>query len=121
MRIEDGALWTPDTDAQISEDMLTAFATDAGQRALVYLRKVTFGRVLPPTATAEELRDLEGRRALVAIIDMRMQDGRERRKRTAEQRAGADEPGRSGGAGRKRGASARPHGRPRASTGTGPG
>jgi hypothetical protein len=98
VRIEDGAAWPDELDARISEDMLTVFATEPGARALAYLRKITFGRVLPPTASADMLRDLEGRRALVAIIDMRMADGREQRKRSAEQRAEPDE--RSGRGGR---------------------
>jgi hypothetical protein len=79
MNITDGAAWTDDMNARISETLLAAFSSPAGVEALAYLVKITRGRVLLPTATDAELRDLEGRRALVAIIDMRMNDARSRR------------------------------------------
>ncbi len=44
------------------------FNTDAGKKVLAYLASITLNRYLPASATAEELRYLEGQRYLVAFI-----------------------------------------------------
>lgn len=86
--IPDGANWSDAAQAANSDALLDTFSTPAGALALAYLRKITTGRVLPPTATDAELRHLEGGRALVAIIDMRMHDARSRRAAGTEPQPG---------------------------------
>lgn len=48
-----------------------------GERALAFLRRMTVERCLPATATAEELRDAEGQRRLVKLIETLVQRGNE--------------------------------------------
>lgn len=44
------------------------FATTDGQRVLVHLRRLAFGRVFGPEASEAALRHAEGQKQLVAII-----------------------------------------------------
>ena len=44
------------------------FHNPQGKDVLAHLKKITFERILSPTATDAELRFLEGQRALVALI-----------------------------------------------------
>ncbi|WP_425404469.1 hypothetical protein [Hwanghaeella sp.] len=48
-----------------------------GERALTFLRRLTVERCLPATAPAEELRDAEGQRRLVKLIETLVQRGNE--------------------------------------------
>jgi hypothetical protein len=85
----EGVPLSPSAHEQASDDFVACFSTEAGQRVLAHLKRITTGRILGPEDTDAALRDLEGRRALVAIMDMRIADGRERRKRAAAGRRGS--------------------------------
>ena len=47
---------------------LRLFLTEDGKKALSYLQHMTFQRVLGATVPAEQLRYMEGQRAMVATI-----------------------------------------------------
>ncbi len=84
----EGVPLSPEMHRQVSDDFMACFGTEAGQRVLAHLKRITVGRVLGPEDSDAALRDLEGRRALVAIMDMRVTDGRERGRRAAAERNG---------------------------------
>lgn len=77
---------------KVSLDIAAVFATPEGQRVLAHLRRITTGRVLGPEDPDAALRDLEGRRALMALLDMRINHG-------SALRRGFAEPGANVGAG----------------------
>ena len=52
----------------ISQAYTRLFCHSEGKEVLKHLKKITFERILSPTATDAELRFLEGQRALVALI-----------------------------------------------------
>lgn len=83
----EGVPLPPDLHQQVSDDFLACFSTESGARVLAHLKRITTGRVMGPEDSDTALRDLEGRRALVALIDMRMTDARRRRERAAADRS----------------------------------
>jgi len=66
----------PDPDA-IARVFARCFKGRDGARALAFLRRLTVERALPATASAEELRDAEGQRRLVKLIETLVQRGNE--------------------------------------------
>ena len=48
-----------------------------GRRAMAFLRRLTVERTLPATASDDELRDAEGQRRLVKLIETLVQRGNE--------------------------------------------
>lgn len=65
-----------DPDA-IARVFARCFRGRDGERALAFLRRLTVERCLPATAAAEELRDAEGQRRLVKLIETLVQRGNE--------------------------------------------
>lgn len=65
-----------DPDA-IARVFARCFRGRDGERALAFLRRMTVERCLPAAATAEELRDAEGQRRLVKLIETLVQRGDE--------------------------------------------
>lgn len=65
-----------DPDA-IARVFARCFRGRDGERALAFLRRMTVERCLPATAPAEELRDAEGQRRLVKLIETLVQRGNE--------------------------------------------
>lgn len=70
---ESGFVYVPPSSAQmetreIEKAAARLFASDDGRRVLSYLQTVTFNRALGPAAPDEQLRYMEGQRALVAAI-----------------------------------------------------
>ena len=62
----------PEADeAQINGDCLRCFSSPEGRRVLAYLKRITVLHVLGPTASDAELRDMEGRRFIVGLMDRR--------------------------------------------------
>lgn len=53
---------------EVEKSFARLFATEDGQKVLAHLQVVTFQRALGPEAADEQLRYLEGQRAMVATI-----------------------------------------------------
>ncbi len=66
----------PDPDT-IPRVFARCFKGRDGARALAFLRRLTVERTLPATASAAELRDSEGQRRLVKMIETLVQRGNE--------------------------------------------
>ncbi len=64
-----------DDPTKINGQFAAAFANPAGQAVLDWLRAHTIDRELPPGATEAELRDLEGQRRLVRLMDKKIKAG----------------------------------------------
>lgn len=75
----DAMLRSAESEADISDLVLSALSTLAGAKLLDYLRNITLHRTLGPGASDAELRDLEGQRRLVAMLIMRCDDARRNR------------------------------------------
>lgn len=67
---------TRDPDA-IARVFARCFKGSDGDRALAFLRRLTVERSLPATAADAELRDAEGQRRLVKLIETLIQRGAE--------------------------------------------
>lgn len=61
---------------EIERLFIRTFSSEDGQKALAYLQLVTFQRALAVTATNEQLRYMEGQRALISMILRFMDRGR---------------------------------------------
>ena len=59
----------PGAASHVQDAFVRAFATDAGQQVLAFLRQSTIERRLPPDASSAVLRFVEGQRSLVAQIE----------------------------------------------------
>ena len=66
----------PDPDA-IARVFARCFKGRDGERALAFLRRLTVERCLPAGAADAELRDAEGQRRLVKLIETLIQRGSE--------------------------------------------
>jgi hypothetical protein len=64
-------------ERELNELAAAAFAGDAGARFLQYLRSITIHNVNGPGVAEKELLHLEGQRYLVAIIERRVDLGRQ--------------------------------------------
>lgn len=64
-------------ERELNELAAAAFAGEAGARFLKYLRAITINHVNGPGVAEKELLHLEGQRYLVAIIERRMDLGRQ--------------------------------------------
>lgn len=53
------------------------FSEPGGEDVLAHLRRITVERTLPPEASAEALRDLEGQRRIVKFIEAQILRGRQ--------------------------------------------
>ena len=60
-------------DARISTDIAALFNTELGQEVFKYLKSITIDAVNGPNVTDAELRQLEGLRYIVGLIDRRIQ------------------------------------------------
>ena len=56
-------------DEDIARVFARVFRGNDGEQARWFLRRMTLERVLPPSAMAEELRELEGQRRLVKLVE----------------------------------------------------
>ena len=72
----DGVRRTEEQEAQLNRLALAAFGGGEGAEFLAYLKSITVNLVLGPHATDAELRQHEGQRYVVALIDGRMEHGR---------------------------------------------
>lgn len=71
--VEKGRVYTPPPQGamdarEVEKSFARLFSTDDGQRVLAYLQVITFQRALGPASSDEQLRYLEGQRAMVATI-----------------------------------------------------
>jgi hypothetical protein len=73
----DGVRRKKTRERELNELAAAAFASDAGARFLKYLRAITINHVNGPGVAEKELLHLEGQRYLVAIIERRMDLGRQ--------------------------------------------
>lgn len=73
----DGVRRTKARERELNELAAAAFAGDAGARFLQYLRSITIHNVNGPGVAEKELLHLEGQRYLVAIIERRVDLGRQ--------------------------------------------
>lgn len=62
------------------------FKTEDGQKFITYLRNLTINRVTGPEVPDHQLRHLEGQRFIVAIIERRIADGRNRKPSRPDER-----------------------------------
>ena len=77
----DGFGYIPKEKQRLDELAVGTFARGAGKEFLSYLRSITIEAVCGPAASDAELRHREGARALIGIIETRLTDGLERRKK----------------------------------------
>jgi hypothetical protein len=63
-------------DRRVEEACARLFLTPDGEILLAFLRAKTKERVLPPAATDAELRDLEGGRRIVSMLENMIEQGR---------------------------------------------
>jgi hypothetical protein len=68
----DGIARKQAAEDQINLDFARVLGTDAGRRVAAYLRSITLLHVLGPAASDAELRDMEGRRYLVGLMERRV-------------------------------------------------
>lgn len=68
----DGFARSPEAEERLNALCRTLFTSPAGQEVMEYLRSITVNAVMPPNASDAELRDREGMRRLVGILDQRM-------------------------------------------------
>lgn len=81
-------------ERELNELAAAAFAGEAGARFLKYLRAITINHVNGPGVAEKELLHLEGQRYLVAIIERRMDLGRQHEpKLDSERDSESDSPG----------------------------
>lgn len=79
----DGLSRTPQAARKIDALVWRISETHDGERLLNYLKNITMNHPLPPTVSADALRDMEGRRNLVGMLLAR----RERHIKTIETEA----------------------------------
>lgn len=72
----DGVVRPVAEEKRLNDAFAACFREIHGQRALDYLRSLTLFNVTGPKATDAELRHLEGQRFLMALIEQRIQHGR---------------------------------------------
>jgi len=81
MRIgPDGIRRTVQEDDELNELFAQTFREEGPQKVLAYLRSITIHNLMGPGASNDELRHMEGQRYLVAIIERRVENGRNRRR-----------------------------------------
>jgi hypothetical protein len=66
---------SPPAEDAVDELCARIFTTPDGQNLLAFLRSITKERALPPNATSDELRDLEGQRRLVDNLEKARERG----------------------------------------------
>lgn len=64
--------------ANVESCFTRCFATEDGRKVLAYLQSMTFDRALGPDASDNELRYMEGQRAMIASILRYIDRGRHR-------------------------------------------
>ena len=74
----DGIIRSRKAEHQLNQMVLGACSTPAGRELLEYLKSISTNLVLGPASSDAELRDMEGRRFLVALIEGRLELGRKR-------------------------------------------
>lgn len=67
----DGFKRSRDAEERINSACRALFASENGKVVMEYLRSITTNVVMPATASDAELRDREGMRRLVGILDAR--------------------------------------------------
>ena len=72
----DGIVRPVAEEKRLNDAFAACFRDVAGERALAYLRSITLFNVTGGKATDAELRHLEGQRFLMALIEQRIQHGR---------------------------------------------
>ena len=72
----DGILRLVADEEELDKLSAATFKEAQAQKFLSYLKSITINNTLGPGASNEELRHLEGQRYLVAIIERRIENGR---------------------------------------------
>jgi hypothetical protein len=75
----DGFTRSLEDERRLNELAAAAAGSEAAQHFLDYLKSITINYVRGPLVTDAELRHIEGQRYIVAIIERRIQLGRERK------------------------------------------
>lgn len=80
----DGVRRKQETETKLNQIVLSCFITDAGQETLRYLRSITIESVAGFNISDQELRQREGMRYLVGIIEQRIKEGKNERSRKSD-------------------------------------
>lgn len=67
----DGYPRTEEEEERLNGLCRAVLTGQTGEQLMAYLRSITINTVLPTTATDAQLRDLEGQRRIVGILDVR--------------------------------------------------
>lgn len=73
----DGLIRLPADERKLNELAAATFSSKGGQEFLSYLRSITIEAVAGPHIGSDELRHREGMRYLVAIIEQRINKGKQ--------------------------------------------
>lgn len=85
----DGVQRPAELERRLNEAFAAIFAGENGRVALDYLRSITVLNVTGPAVSDAQLRHLEGQRFLVALIERRLDHGRNHEPKLADDNAGA--------------------------------
>ena len=77
----DGEYRTSSQEKELNDLFLTGFSTPSAKKILKYLRNITIERVAGPNISDIALRHREGMRFIIGLIETRMKEGENERRK----------------------------------------